>query len=138
GRDFFFSSRRRHTRFSRDWSSDVCSSDLPAHPAPAASLHNLATLLDVREQYRTAEQLFARALAIRQEVYGEEHVDTASTLHNLVGVLDAMGDSAQAEPMYRRDIAVWEKLVGVEHPATATSINNLADLLREKGEYAEA
>src|SRR5690606_32630708 len=27
---FFFSSRRRHTRFSRDWSSDVCSSDLLA------------------------------------------------------------------------------------------------------------
>src|SRR3989449_9616548 len=27
---FFFSSRRRHTRCSRDWSSDVCSSDLPA------------------------------------------------------------------------------------------------------------
>src|SRR4030043_16470 len=25
----FFSSRRRHTRCSRDWSSDVCSSDLP-------------------------------------------------------------------------------------------------------------
>src|SRR5690606_40366621 len=25
---FFFSCRRRHTRFSRDWSSDVCSSDL--------------------------------------------------------------------------------------------------------------
>src|SRR5690606_40533789 len=25
---FFFPSRRRHTRFSRDWSSDVCSSDL--------------------------------------------------------------------------------------------------------------
>src|SRR6266542_6205439 len=26
---FFFSSRRRHTRCYRDWSSDVCSSDLP-------------------------------------------------------------------------------------------------------------
>src|SRR5207245_6289595 len=26
--DFFFSSRRRHTRCYRDWSSDVCSSDL--------------------------------------------------------------------------------------------------------------
>src|SRR2546430_11555418 len=26
----FFSSRRRHTRFDCDWSSDVCSSDLPA------------------------------------------------------------------------------------------------------------
>src|SRR5207302_3557639 len=29
---FFFSSRRRHTRFSRDWSSDVCSSDLAVAP----------------------------------------------------------------------------------------------------------
>src|SRR5690606_40641537 len=31
---FFFSSRRRHTRFSRDWSSDVCSSDLPSSEVP--------------------------------------------------------------------------------------------------------
>src|ERR1041385_9576373 len=29
---FFFSSRRRHTRCSRDWSSDVCSSDLRIPP----------------------------------------------------------------------------------------------------------
>src|SRR5260221_6554327 len=29
---FFFSSRRRHTRSLCDWSSDVCSSDLPARP----------------------------------------------------------------------------------------------------------
>src|SRR5699024_11217723 len=28
---FFFSSRRRHTRSKRDWSSDVCSSDLRAN-----------------------------------------------------------------------------------------------------------
>src|SRR5690606_40868342 len=33
---FFFSSRRRHTRFSRDWSSDVCSSDL--HPERVGAL----------------------------------------------------------------------------------------------------
>src|SRR5438067_4154365 len=30
---FFFSSRRRHTRSKRDWSSDVCSSDLYAQVA---------------------------------------------------------------------------------------------------------
>src|SRR3712207_8901452 len=30
---FFFSSRRRHTRYWRDWSSDVCSSDLLAEEA---------------------------------------------------------------------------------------------------------
>src|SRR2546430_5675297 len=36
---FFFSSRRRHTRFDCDWSSDVCSSDLILqHHGPAAQL----------------------------------------------------------------------------------------------------
>src|SRR2546427_4229749 len=42
---FFFSSRRRHTRFDCDWSSDVCSSDLPPRltrlvRAPAADLRH--------------------------------------------------------------------------------------------------
>src|SRR5207247_5395623 len=31
---FFFSSRRRHTRSTRDWSSDVCSSDLQRRLRP--------------------------------------------------------------------------------------------------------
>src|SRR5688572_31629583 len=31
---FFFSSRRRHTRFDCDWSSDVCSSDLQGRGLP--------------------------------------------------------------------------------------------------------
>src|SRR2546430_5646769 len=40
---FFFSSRRRHTRFDCDWSSDVCSSDLidPADGAPGAARENV-------------------------------------------------------------------------------------------------
>src|SRR5256885_7814528 len=40
---FFFSSRRRHTRLQGDWSSDVCSSDLPAvvvHAHTASSYAN--------------------------------------------------------------------------------------------------
>src|SRR3989454_5464017 len=34
---FFFSSRRRHTRLQGDWSSDVCSSDLPLTPSVACA-----------------------------------------------------------------------------------------------------
>src|SRR5690606_25746558 len=41
---FFFSSRRRHTRFSRDWSSDVCSSDL--HVAGLATSRGLDQMAD--------------------------------------------------------------------------------------------
>src|SRR3712207_1556451 len=48
---FFFSSRRRHTRYWRDWSSDVCSSDLgafyafPSVASTGLSAHDFATRL---------------------------------------------------------------------------------------------
>src|SRR5947209_14945399 len=61
---FFFSSRRRHTRYWRDWSSDVCSSDLHVHGAridirivaphgleqPLARKHPAGMLQEVPEQ----------------------------------------------------------------------------------------
>src|SRR5437868_10253826 len=40
---FFFSSRRRHTRSKRDWSSDVCSSDL-AHADGSVDVENFGRL----------------------------------------------------------------------------------------------
>src|SRR5690606_41046159 len=45
---FFFSSRRRHTRFSRDWSSDVCSSDLVVGLRP--EVDHLVVLLALGNQ----------------------------------------------------------------------------------------
>src|SRR5579863_6270598 len=44
---FFVSSRRRHTRWTGDWSSDVCSSDLP--DAEILGLHLLALLIGYGE-----------------------------------------------------------------------------------------
>src|SRR5256884_9346068 len=43
---FFFSSRRRHTRCSRDWSSDVCSSDLTVESGGAHEQVRLWRLAD--------------------------------------------------------------------------------------------
>src|SRR5690606_40982637 len=61
---FFFSSRRRHTRFSRDWSSDVCSSDLNLaedyEAAYKASLEGIA-----RDEFGKELYLFAGKLAMK-------------------------------------------------------------------------
>src|SRR2546427_6810771 len=48
---FFFSSRRRHTRFDCDWSSDVCSSDLcaGANYFNQPLLHSIAIDLGISE-----------------------------------------------------------------------------------------
>src|SRR5207249_7334632 len=45
---FFFSSRRRHTRSKRDWSSDVCSSDLQRSHGCSAAKHNLTNFAILR------------------------------------------------------------------------------------------
>src|SRR3989449_4185970 len=64
---FFFSSRRRHTRCSRDWSSDVCSSDLlwraalTLHPDDAELLFGLAQTLYWNDQPALAEAYLTRA-----------------------------------------------------------------------------
>src|SRR3712207_1052654 len=43
---FFFSSRRRHTRYWRDWSSDVCSSDLTGGPQGDTGLTGRKIIVD--------------------------------------------------------------------------------------------
>src|SRR6266436_8151170 len=59
---FFFSSRRRHTRCSRDWSSDVCSSDLEAEAARelARLMQAMGRNQDALTLLNTAHRLFGR------------------------------------------------------------------------------
>src|SRR2546427_3500694 len=59
GRVFFFSSRRRHTRFDCDWSSDVCSSDLDDDQsiyafrgARVGNMQDFVREFDVRQQIK--------------------------------------------------------------------------------------
>src|SRR5690625_5722914 len=59
---FFFSSRRRHTRWPRDWSSDVCSSDLPRR-AFRRPMDATALLRDLATRPRDAARALARDLS---------------------------------------------------------------------------
>src|SRR5438067_13919883 len=53
---FFFSSRRRHTRSKRDWSSDVCSSDLCAAARPTAEAYflNPISVMNATQRFTSA------------------------------------------------------------------------------------
>src|SRR3712207_8898836 len=58
---FFFSSRRRHTRYWRDWSSDVCSSDLS--PLGATTIASWAAATDGTPSARAIAAQAAAAVA---------------------------------------------------------------------------
>src|SRR5690606_39991343 len=91
-------SRRRHTRFSRDWSSDVCSSDL-----------NSVALASMAEyQYRNGHYLDARA-------FSQRRLDAAPATPEVLllasQIEEKMGDNAAA--------ARYRQRLGREFPQAA-------------------
>src|SRR3712207_4803500 len=77
---FFFSSRRRHTRYWRDWSSDVCSSDLPGTLTAEELAEWLATtdaaaVLKLGRTFGSVREAFDAAGVLDRALY----VERAST-----------------------------------------------------------
>src|SRR5256884_1461303 len=59
---FFFSSRRRHTRFDYDWSSDVCSSDLLEAGALPQAIEQYQTALALGPTFHDLRYKLGRML----------------------------------------------------------------------------
>src|SRR5690625_1305230 len=80
---FFFSSRRRHTRWPRDWSSDVCSSDLADWPEDVPSAKEIIQALEEQKE--------------RIELFFNDKLDQkASTVRDVNGtLLDKVDSSLQ-------------------------------------------
>src|SRR5689334_24570542 len=72
---FFFSSRRRHTRWNCDWSSDVCSSDLEL--APAGGTLPYGATKRWGEQLLETFQRYSRIVVLRlPSLYGTGQADS--------------------------------------------------------------
>jgi tetratricopeptide (TPR) repeat protein len=91
-----------------------------------------------RAAYVEARSLLERALAIRENVLGPEHLETAMSLNNLAVLLWDQGDLVGARPLYERTLAICERTLGPDHPHTARSLNNLAVLLGDQGDLTKA
>src|SRR6266852_5522591 len=106
---FFFSSRRRHTRCYRDWSSDVCSSDLADRLAVDVEGHQQP----FDQQRKNAPKLRAIAVGIgeQQRDIAIEHGAAGAVLARRGGVPDPRrllaGDRVPAEMISRRTETTW-------------------------------
>src|SRR5699024_2886565 len=100
---FFFSSRRRHTRSKRDWSSDVCSSDLlvgiayaiPTNPliiATGTAFVSIRSLHFIAKDGRVWSACFSSVICTKKEKTTLITISTLSTTKNAVNEINCNKD----------------------------------------------
>jgi tetratricopeptide (TPR) repeat protein len=105
----------------------------PHTPEHAVALNSLAVLAYTQGAYAQAEQLFQRALAMREQVLGPQHPEVATTLTALAALYDTQGDQAQAAALCYRAVAIREHILGAAHPATQAARALLEGMLAKLG-----
>lgn len=100
-----------------------------SHPEVAATMCNLAALLQDTNRLTEAEQLYRRALQIHKTQFGPEHHDVARTMNNLALLMQEMKNFDEAETLLRAALHADEASLVPEHPAIARDLTNLGMLL---------
>src|SRR3712207_4866609 len=118
---FFFSSRRRHTRYWRDWSSDVCSSDLgievEARP-PGKKVKRLSLLSGGERSLVAVAFLVALFKARPSPFYVLDEVEAALDDTNLGRLLDLYAELRATSQLIvithqKRTMEIGDALYGV-------------------------
>lgn len=102
----------------------------------AQLVYQMGHYLQKQAQYRQAEPLYQRALAIYEQELESEPLHVAITSDNLASLYRDQGKYDQAEILYQRALALAERTTN--HSSIATSLNNLAELYRLQGIYDQA
>jgi len=79
-----------------------------------------------------------RALTVRRELLGNNHLDTLASINGMGLLLQSQGRLSEAESYYREALEARRRILGADHLDTLSSINNMGFLLQEQGRLVEA
>ncbi|MCP3964583.1 MAG: serine/threonine protein kinase [bacterium] len=88
--------------------------------------------------YDQARPLLEKALHLRRDLYGEDHVLVAETMHNLANLERDEGNGEKAEVLMRRALEIQHRHFPEGHRDLARGLNNLARLLPVTRKEVEA
>jgi tetratricopeptide (TPR) repeat protein/predicted Ser/Thr protein kinase len=95
----------------------------------------LGEIAIVEGDHAAARVSIAQALAIFEDVYGEDHVFVANALYDLALTHLAAGTPDDAEPLLWRGVSVLQSLQGEGLPQLAYFYTALAELARHRGQH---
>ena len=89
-------------------------------------------------EFAKAKEYYERALEIRKEQLGSNHLDVAVSYNNLGTVYNDTGEFAKAKEYYERALEIQKEQLGPNHVDVAVSYNNLGTVYSDTGEFAKA
>jgi tetratricopeptide (TPR) repeat protein len=91
-----------------------------------------------RGDYRSAEPLQVRALAILERALSPDDPELAVAVRDLAVLYNLQARYREAEPLHLRALAIQETALGLDDPEVARTLNNLGNLCYEEGRLEEA
>jgi tetratricopeptide (TPR) repeat protein len=110
----------------------------PRHGTLLGTMNNLAALRRDRGDYAGAEPIYREVLALRKELYPEQHVQQAYTLYGLGLVLVETGNPVEGEARLRQALVILTRELPDAHPLQALTRVGIGHALTRQGRFAEA
>jgi tetratricopeptide (TPR) repeat protein len=101
-------------------------------------LNDLGLIYSILGGSRQAFVNHTKALAIRQEFFGERHPDTAESFNNVGVTYSALDNHQRALEYQERALVILRELFGERHPDTATSFNSVGMTYGALGDHQRA
>jgi TonB family protein len=104
-----------------------------------AVLERVALIRHARGSPDQAEDLYQRALQIREKVYGPRHAAVKQSIFNLAEFYQLIGNYKKADPLYQKLVSLSEDTSGgSENAQLAEALDRYACLMRKTGRRVEA
>ncbi len=107
-------------------------------PEAADVLNRAGRYLHTHASYSLAEPLYMRALQIREQQSGSEHLEVGRSLNSLAYLSKEMGKYTEAEQFYQRALSICEQQVEPAYPELVSALSGLALLYKDQGKYTKA
>lgn len=135
----YYAGLGQHERALEHYLSDLtlCEKAAGRDEQYAVILNNIATEYGDLADYPNALQYNQESLALRKQLFGEQHQEYAAALDNIGGVYLNMGDNAQAFACFDKAREIYERL-GIRDGMYAMTLSNLGSVYGEFGDYKRA
>ncbi|XP_068688412.1 uncharacterized protein [Montipora foliosa] len=104
----------------------------------AVVYHTLGNVHHRMGEFQEAMEYHDRAVAIKIEKMGSQHINVATSYNDIATILHDQGDLEQAKEYHDRALAIRIEKLGSQHINVASSYNNIATVLHDQGDLKQA